>query len=239
MNIYFITGTSRGIGKAIAERLLRAGNNKVFGISRSSTINHERYIHLTCDLSDSMQAGAISFDLNEETEKVVLINNAGSISKIKYVGKLMSEDIVKDYMINIVSPAILINNFIKTLEKVDTEKIILNISSGAGKYAVDGWGVYSSSKAALNLYSEVVALEQHIQPGGFKIYAVAPGIVDTRMQDEIREIHTEDFSRVEEFIDYKKKDKLASPDTVAEKLIRVLENTKDYPDTLLSLRDIN
>ena len=66
-----ITGTSQGIGKAIAERFLKE-NHKVFGIDRNcGTIEHENYLHFTCDIRD--------YEKLPEIENIdVLINNAGT-----------------------------------------------------------------------------------------------------------------------------------------------------------------
>ena len=52
MDAYYITGTSRGLGKALAEKILMQSGNRVFGVSRTKTITHERYQHYKLDLGN-------------------------------------------------------------------------------------------------------------------------------------------------------------------------------------------
>ena len=51
MNYYFITGSSKGLGKSLTELLLENDTNTVHGIARSCSVKHERYIHTNVDLS--------------------------------------------------------------------------------------------------------------------------------------------------------------------------------------------
>ena len=61
MKHFFITGTSRGIGKALAETLLENDNNEVTGISRTRSIKHPNYKHITTDLSNLSDTESIFF----------------------------------------------------------------------------------------------------------------------------------------------------------------------------------
>ena len=85
MEYFFITGSSRGLGKAIAEALLELGAH-VTGLSRSSTISHPKYEHCVVDLSDLDSVKQFEFSVPEDATRVVLINNAGRIGEIKPVG---------------------------------------------------------------------------------------------------------------------------------------------------------
>ena len=85
MNLIYITGSSSGLGKALAELLLEDNNNHIVGIARRETIQHERYIHYTLDLKEVINENIFQM-LPPNCEKVVLINNAGAVGPITQVG---------------------------------------------------------------------------------------------------------------------------------------------------------
>ncbi len=240
MKHYFITGTSRGIGKSLAETLLKDKNNKVTGISRTNTIKHKNYFHITTDLSNLDDTESFFFREIEDAEEIVLINNSGVISEIKRVGKLKNKDIINDYNVNIISPSILANNFIKRYQKLNNKRTILNVSSGAGRHTVDAWSVYCASKSALDMYSENIKLEQSFYPeeNRIQIFSVAPGVIDTKMQDQIREADVNEFSGVEKFVSLKKNNELASPEETANLLLQIINKRDNFKDVVLDVRNL-
>jgi len=157
MNYFFVTGSSRGLGKAIVEDLLKNSNNKVFGLSRQNSISHYQFSFIKIDLSDSNRLNLFQFPELNSVNQLVLINNAGTIGQIKPTGKKDSEEIIKTYLLNTIAPSILSNQFIKQYQNLDSQKIILNISSGAGRHTINSWAEYCASKAALDMYSKVLA----------------------------------------------------------------------------------
>lgn len=245
MNYYYITGTSRGIGKAFAEHLLENPSNRVIGMSRQRTIEHPNYDHFFLDLTDANAVADFKFELHANAKKIYLINNAGALGFIKPIGKLDASTIIKSYTLNLVAPCILTNSFMSCYDSVDAEKVILNISSGAGKNPIDGWAVYCASKSGIDMFSRVVDAEQKVRATnaqenihkGFKIFSIAPGVVNTTMQEEIRGAASEDFSRLQDFIAYKQEDKLAEPEFVSRKYIRVLSNIDSIKEVLTSIKD--
>ncbi len=245
MNYYYITGTSRGIGKAFAEYLLENPSNNVIGISRQHSIEHPNYRHVYLDLTDLNSIPDFKFELHSNAKKIYLINNAGTLGFIKPVGKLDASIIIKNYTLNLIAPSILTNAFIDCYDTTDAEKVILNISSGAGKNPYDGWAVYCASKAGIDMFSRVIDEEQKIRAmhpesnihSGFKIFSIAPGIVNTKMQEEIRNSSKEDFSRLENFKDYKVNNQLLEPAIVSRKYFSILENVTEIKDVLSSLKD--
>ena len=245
LNYYYITGTSRGIGKAFAEHLLENPSNFVFGICRNKTIEHPNYTHYHIDLTDMNAIKDFRFELHSNPKKIYLINNAGIIGFIKPIGKLGADIIIKNYTINLIAPSVLTNAFIECYNTTDCEKVIVNISSGAGKNPVDGWAVYCSSKAGLDMFSRVVDAEQKIRSEhpqesihkGFKIFSIAPGVVNTAMQSEIRNAEKEDFSRVEDFIAYKVNNQLSEPAIISDKYLKLLNNLNSIKGVLSSIKD--
>nr|MDQ3395675.1 SDR family NAD(P)-dependent oxidoreductase [Bacteroidota bacterium] len=182
MNYFFISGTSKGIGKALCQKILEDPKNKVVGISRSFGFEHPNFTHIQFNLAESGKIAALAeelFKMEEVPQKVVLINNAGILGEVGPFGSVSDESLIELYNVNVIAPAILMNIFINKFKGSPAEKIVINISSGAGSRAMDGWGGYCSSKAAINMMSEVAALESNIAENGFKIFSLAPGVVDT------------------------------------------------------------
>lgn len=245
MNYYYITGTSRGIGKAFAEHLLTNPANHVIGISRQKTIEHPNYRHFHLDLTDANAIADFKFELHGNAKKIYLINNAGALGFIKPIGKWDADTIIKNYTLNLIAPSVLTNAFMNCYHTTDAEKVIVNISSGAGKNPIDGWAVYCASKAGLDMFSRVVDAEQKVQSHhpaenihkGFKIFSIAPGVVDTEMQEGIRSANSEDFSRLEDFIGYKVNNQLSEPKAVSEKYMKLFENISSIKEVLSSIKD--
>ncbi|HET7153388.1 MAG TPA: SDR family NAD(P)-dependent oxidoreductase [Candidatus Kapabacteria bacterium] len=241
MNYYFITGTSKGLGKAIAEELLRKENNTVVGIARTNSLTHPHYNHHSIDLGDidtlKRAIPSLFTDLADATA-IVLINNAGLLGQVGRIGEISSESIEEVVRVNVTAPAILVNEFISRYRTYSCTKVIINVSSGAGKRPIDGWGAYCTSKAALDMLSMVAAQEEQLRKNNFRIFSVAPGIVDTTMQEQIRGADVKDFSRLQEFKDYKSKGMLARAEDVARKYIALAENAGKYNETVMSVKDI-
>jgi benzil reductase ((S)-benzoin forming) len=238
MNYYFITGTSKGLGKSLVEILLKGESNVVYGLSRSCSIIHSNYHHHTLDLSDLEKVDNFQFPSLATADKIILVNNAGVVGDVKHVGKINTKKLIECYHINLLAPAILTNNFIAAYESISNEKIILNISSGAGRAPIDGWNVYCSSKAGLDMFSEVLNEEIKIDNSTIKILSLAPGIIDTSMQDEIRKSDVTEFSNIQQFIKYKEEGDLMSPDITAQKVLRFILEEELSTNVICSVRDL-
>lgn len=238
MQYYFISGSSRGIGKALAEMALN-NNASVTGFSRNNRIQHSYYEHLLMDFSDMEDLYYYEFPKLKDAEKIVLINNAGALGQVAPVGQLRDYDIEKLFNINTIASSILSNKFIKAYKDYAVEKVILNISSGAGRHAIESWAGYCASKAAMDMFSMVIADEQKkYYEFPTHIFSVAPGIVDTQMQDEIREVSESQFKDVERFRAYKANGDLATPESVAEKLFTIINNPQQFNEVLLDVRKL-
>lgn len=218
MKKIYITGSSRGLGKALAENYLSKGNH-VVGLSRSCSIQHSNYKHCTIDLSNANSVADFIFDLNGDFSEGILINNAGSLGEVNYIGSLQSKQIAHHIQLNISSPMMLINQFASAKCTENLMRFVLNIGSGAGSKPLDGWGLYCSSKAAMEMFNKVYQKEIIQKRRNIFMRTIAPGIVDTAMQDEIRETDKSQFSSLNRFKEYKKNNELTNPAEVAERII--------------------
>lgn len=239
-SIYIITGASQGIGKGLALKALKTGG-QVIGISRSHTIEHENYVGIETDLSNTEAtinlANSLFTDL-QTYDRVVLINNAGTLGDVGHLGAIASDAIPHLMNLNVSTPMILMNAFLQELKSFVGEKVIFNISSGAGKRAVDGWSGYCASKAALDMATKVAFEENKLDNNHFEIRAIAPGVVDTAMQTEIRSADHDSFSGVEKFRQLKANNELSDENEVAEKYFEILNNLDRYNEPILDVRHI-
>jgi benzil reductase ((S)-benzoin forming) len=239
MNYYYITGVSKGIGKALCDLLLTHENNTVIGISRSQTIHHYRYTHIFADLSEMSVLENISLQNFTDAESITFINNAGDIGNIKQIGNNDAKSIAQNIFINLTVAAIFCNYFINKYADINVPRLIINISSGAGKSAIDGWATYCAAKAGIDILSNVIATEQALIKSGIKIFSISPGVVDTDMQKAIRNADLKEFSRLNDFIDYKENSILQTPETVAKKLEYLIKHAHQFNDVIFALKDIN
>lgn len=238
MNVFYITGTSSGLGFALAEELLKNEENHVVGISRKCEISHPNYVHKQVDLTDEVSTAKIRFGDHLKADKVYLVNNAGTLGEIGYHGELEGTEMADAYKLNLVAPAILINSFLGAYKEKDAEMIILNISSGASVAPYPGWGMYCATKAGLNMLTEVVKEEADINGiSEFSIQAIAPGVVESPMQEQIRSTSKEKFDMVDRFIEMKETGQLQTPEETALMLVRHIE-ASNFSDPFVDLRTL-
>jgi benzil reductase ((S)-benzoin forming) len=226
MNVYIITGASKGIGFELAKQLSGEGHF-VIGIARTpSELENVKFIQ--ADLAETKKIELLMNEIMAVSTQggvsFTLVNNAGMVDPIGLMGAVNAEEITKAVAVNLTAPMILSNAFIAALKNFHGVKRIVNISSGAGRHAYEGWGTYCTTKAGLDHFSRVVALEQGNAEHPVDIVSIAPGIIDTGMQETIRGSNEEAFPLLEKFMDYKDKGLLSSAEETAEKLIAFMKN---------------
>jgi benzil reductase ((S)-benzoin forming) len=236
MNYYIITGASRGIGEALTRKLIVRGNT-LFVVSR--TLN-EDLVELAASLNVPLFYFEADLSVREEAEKfiagvfgkihlglydrIALINNAGMlepVSPIKSIDFALAE---KHLHLNLLTPMILSSVFLTQTEGLDIPKVILNISSGASFIAYSGWSVYCSSKAGLDMFTQVAGLEQNTEPQSTKVFALAPGIIETGMQELIRTSDESLFPERDKFIRLYEEGKLSNPEDIAHIILSTIFN---------------
>ena len=227
----YVTGVSRGLGKAVAEKFLKEGYS-VVGIGRSSAIHHENYTFQKCDLSSISEMEKICFDAT--SEEIILINNAGQIGNIQRISDQKLPDFEEVMRVNTLAPMYLSWS---CLQQVKGSIKIVNISSGAATRAIPGWAAYCASKAALDRFSETIQLEEKEKARAVNVWSVAPGVIDTAMQEKIRSASAENFSSLDTFLDLKKNDELTNPKVAADKLFRLIVK-EEIDRVVCSLREI-
>ncbi|HZZ05213.1 SDR family oxidoreductase [Paraburkholderia sp.] len=219
-----VTGHTRGLGASLAEQLLARGV-AVLGLSRSrhATLK-ERFPALLeeieLELADpSRVAQWVATDALRSfvsgAQSVLLINNAGMVQPIGPIEGQDATDIATAVSLNVATPLMLASAL--AAASVDaTDRRIVHISSGAARNAYPGWSIYCATKAALDHHARAVALDAN---RALRICSLAPGVIDTNMQAEIRGSGTEQFPMREKFEDLKRNGQLSTPEQCATQLL--------------------
>lgn len=234
-NLYIITGTGSGIGKALAEELIKNSINDVIGISRKNTIHSSQFRLIEQDLSLIQQVKSIEFPSPEDYNRISLINNAGFLGEITALSRIKLDSIEDIINVNYTSAMILSTLFIQKYQATPCLKSIINISSGASTNPYISWANYCSSKAAIEMLSRCIDLEQQEMTFPIHCFAIAPGVVDTAMQQSIRETDEENFAMRPKFEALYTENKLYNPSDVARKLIEVTENPTQYTERIFRI----
>lgn len=238
-----LTGHSRGVGAALAEALLLQGH-AVLGIARhGNPALAAKYPDLlqevTLDLADlpALLAWLASPALPAflaPASRVALINNAGLLQPVGPLGTQDGAALVRSVAVNVTAPMLLANaTAAATPEGVECR--ILHISSGVGRRPCAGWSVYSATKAALDQHARSAALDQQ---ENLAIASIAPGVIDTDMQAEIRASDPAAFPPLAQFHALKRDGLLDSPATCAQKLLRYLWSDNFSSGAVVDVREL-
>ena len=222
-----VTGHTRGIGASIATQLLEQGIH-VLGLSRGSNRELAQRFAGTLmqdevDLGDAvrLQAWLESTRLADYlagASQVVLVNNAGMLGPVGGLDMQDTAEIAHAIQLNVATPMMLAAALVQASPEVPDRRIV-HISSGAARNAYAGWSIYCGSKAALDHHARALALDAH---RSIRICSLAPGVVDTQMQTEIRGTALERFPDRQRFEALKRDAQLASPDDSARRIVQYL-----------------
>ncbi|NQX71011.1 (S)-benzoin forming benzil reductase [Paenibacillus alba] len=246
MAVYIITGGSKGLGAALTRQLLQQGA-AVHCISRSENeslrqealrAEGELTFH-ACDLAHTEGLDSLLERILQNidgADAVTLINNAGQLEPMTSIGRAGDDDLQRSLQVNLIAPAVLTNSFIRQTQALPIVKRVVNISSGAAKKPYPGWGAYCTAKAGLDMLTRCIGVEQLNQPYPVEAYAIAPGVVDTDMQREIRAASEEDFPQVDRFVGLHESGELISPEAAAQQLLQLLHSNAFAQGEIADLR---
>jgi benzil reductase ((S)-benzoin forming) len=250
-HLYIITGASRGMGLALAEQLIVSGN-QLLCISRQANASlqvkaDKSNVSLTqmqLDLSNSMSAArelrmwlALPANSAGSFASATLINNAGVIANIGPLSDADPIDLSNALRVGLEAPMQLTAVFLKCTETWAMPKKVLNISSGLGRRAIASQAAYCAAKAGMDHYTRSVALDEAIKTNGAKVCSLAPGVIDTDMQIQLRSATDQNFPDKAGFVAMKEKGQLSSPEQAAAKLIAYLNRADFGSNPVADVRD--
>jgi 3-oxoacyl-[acyl-carrier protein] reductase len=171
-----VSGTSRGLGRGIAERLLAAGM-QVVGCARTEQEFELPGLKHIAGV-DFGQPGFIDRIVAHLADCDVIVNNVG----VAYDGILATqaeESIERIVQVNLVSTLLMSKHYVRERLRVRKQGIIVNISSIIGIRGYSGLAAYSASKAGMDGMTRSLARE--LGPKGFRVNSVLPGYMETEM----------------------------------------------------------
>ncbi|MBM7643425.1 3-oxoacyl-[acyl-carrier-protein] reductase [Streptococcus loxodontisalivarius] len=188
----FVTGSTRGIGLAIAHKFASLGANVVLNgrsaISQELLDSFKDYgvtvLAISGDISDSQDAKRMVAEATEALGSIdVLVNNAG-ITNDKLMLKMTEEDFESVLKINLTGAFNMTQAVLKPMSKA-RQGAIINMSSVVGLVGNVGQANYAASKAGLIGFTKSVARE--VAARGVRVNAIAPGFIESDMTDAIPE----------------------------------------------------
>ena len=184
-----ITGSNRGIGKAMVEAFAAAGYN-IWACARKATPEYEAWLNDTAshngvwikaiyfEMSDTESVNNGIKQILDENETVdVLVNNAG-ISTVGLLSMSKVDDIRKLFEVNYFAMLQIIQKVSKKMAR-QKRGAIINMGSIAGIEPQPGKIAYGSSKAAVMMMTKCLAKE--LGPMGIRVNSIAPGPIETEM----------------------------------------------------------
>lgn len=184
--VMLISGTSRGIGKYLAEYYIAKGYY-VIGCSRGgASINHVDYTHFSIDISEEINILSIFQFIRKEFGRLdFLINNAAINPAIVSAALAPYSTIEKAFKVNVFATMIFCREAVKVMSRKKFGRII-NVGSMASKHEVPGESIYTSTKSSINAYSKVLSKEVYQQ--GITVNVIAPSVIETDLSASINKI---------------------------------------------------
>ena len=235
MHLTLVTGSSRGLGAALVKQLAQSGH-RVIGIARRSNpdlpVQVEQW---TLDLTDPLPAAErlqAWLRANPGWASATLINNAALLSQ---PGPLAATDLAElsaALRVGLEAPALLSRVFLAETAGVPQRRI-LNISSGLGRRAMAGSAAYCAIKAGLDHLSRALALEAP----DVGVVSLAPGVIDTDMQAQLRGADPACFQEQVRFQSLKDGGQLQTAEATAAAVLRYLARPDFGQNVIADVRD--
>jgi len=250
LKLFVVTGASRGMGAALAEQLLADAGHTVIGIARrandalaavaaQSGATLEQW---QADLAEPVGVAArlhgwLAARGGALFSQATLVNNAGVVTKIGPLEDCSVEELSSALRVGLEAPLLLTAAFLRATARWRGERRVLNISSGLGRRAMAGQATYCAAKAGMDHLSRAVALDQALLGNGAKIVSLAPGVIDTDMQTQLRSSSGAGFPEQPMFVKLKESGQLTSSRDAAARLVAYLGRADFGAQPVADVRD--
>lgn len=248
-HLFILTGASRGMGLAMAEQLL---GPDIFLLCISRNTNEalaSRASQLGCkleqwpiDLEHSVETAAmltqwLASRTTGSFTTATLINNAGVIPGIAPLSASNPVGLSRALRVGLEAPLLLTAAFLNATEAWNVPRKVLNISSGLGRRALASQAAYCAAKAGMDHFTRSLALDEALKPLGAKVCSLAPGVIDTDMQVQLRQADASAFPDKNSFVALKAKGQLTSPADAATQVLAYLARPDFGQNPIGDVRD--
>jgi NAD(P)-dependent dehydrogenase (short-subunit alcohol dehydrogenase family) len=237
------------MGLAMAEQLLQAGHT-LLCISRQTnpelaTAAQKTGAQLTQWQHDLADGEGASERLREwlqsqnpaDFASASLINNAGVIPPIAPLCQSRPADLAQALRVGLEAPMALSAAFLGATQNWPMPRKVLNISSGLGRYAMASQAGYCAAKAGMDHFTRCLALDEALHANGAKVCSLAPGVIDTDMQVQLRGAAGEAFPDQSKFLQLKAQGQLSSPAQAAKHVLSYLARADFGDKPVADVRD--
>lgn len=237
MTLVWITGASSGIGAALAATV-PFKNATVIDVSRrGGTPGTE---HLRADLAEPEGWQLMADDFatrlaGYDGDRVVFVHNAGTLEPLTPAAEADPAAYRRNVLLNSAAPQILGQAFLRAVRPLRCAQHLVLVSSGAARTAYENWTGYGAGKAAADQWVRAAGLEQNRRDVPCQVLSVAPGVVDTAMQQQLRE--STGFPRADRFRDLHASGSLTTPEDAARGIWSLLDRDLDN-GSVVDLRDL-
>ncbi|WPB59174.1 SDR family NAD(P)-dependent oxidoreductase [Xylophilus sp. GOD-11R] len=248
-HLYIVTGASRGLGQAIARQLLTAGNT-VLCISRSADPALEAHAASAgadfhawqADLTDAAPVAARLVQWLQSCDEAhhtgaTLINNAALLPAVVPLRDAAAADTIAALRVGLEAPMLLTSAFLSATRTWQSPRKVLNISSGLGRRPMASQSAYCALKAGMDMFTRCAALDEALQPHGARLCSLAPGVIDTGMQQHLRGSDPKAFPDVARFAGLHASGQLASAEATARAVLQRLARPDFGDEPIADVRD--
>lgn len=254
--LVILTGASRGLGAALAEQLLAPGT-VMLCLSRSrhptlTDLASEAQVQLeewprdlanSAAVADEVEQWLRGFDANR-FDQALLLNNAGVIPTVGPSDGCTSAELSAALRVGLESTLLLTAAFLRATGAWRADRRVLNISSGLGRRAMAGSALYCAVKAGMDHFSRAVALDEAHRAttrgsgNAARIVSLAPGVVDTDMQAQLRAADSAGFPGQAYFAQQHASGLLVSAEETARRILAYLDRPDFGAEPVADIRTV-
>lgn len=249
-HLLIITGASRGLGRALAAQSLAAGH-AVIALARHAARELQDSARAAPDClqqwpADLAQVAPVAERLRhwlaqcpaDRFAAATLINNAGILPFVAPLREATPEAIAHGVRVNLEAPLALSAAFLAATHGWQGARRVLNISSGLGRRPMASQAGYCATKAGLDMATRCLALEEAVRPNGARVCSLAPGVIDTDMQVELRGADAAQFPDRGRFQQLKDGGKLVTAEETARRILAYLNSAAFGREVVADIREI-